>query len=404
MHPPAPSADAPSQMPANPLGISMVRDASGTSWLPDTSPMPGPMWHRGRLMLMAHGRVFAQFIRTGSDRGDRQFGSVNWGMGMAQMPIAGGQLQARLMMSAEPLTVGRCGYPNLAQTGELCFLAPISDRQHPHDLFMELAASYRRALGSSLAVEVYGGPAGSPALGPAAFPHRPSASGNPISPISHHWLDSTHIAFGVLTGGVYGRAWKVEASLFNGREPNERRYDISLAPLDSYSGRAWWLPTPQLAIQVSAGRLRESNYLHAFEDEDKITASVSHHRQIDGRLIATTVAWGMNRDHEHAASALVGEATAELTARDVVFGRGEIATKAAHELNVPHDHENMDAGDMFRIGKIQGGYTRWLWERGALKAGAGGSVGLTLVPSRLEPHYGRRRAGEFSVFATVATQ
>jgi hypothetical protein len=59
---------------------------------------------------------------------------------------------------------------------------------------------------------------------------------------------------------------------------------------------------------------------------------------------------------------------------------------------------------MFRIGKIQGGYTRWLWERGALKAGAGGSVGLTLLPSRLEPHYGRRRAGEFSVFATVATQ
>ncbi len=217
----------------NPLGIGPAREGSGTSWLPDASPAPQAMWHRGRLMLMLHGRAFAQFISTTTERGDRQFGSINWLMGMAQMPMLGGQLQLRTMVSAEPLTVGRCGYPNVLQTGELCRGTPIADRQHPHDLFMELAARYRRPINSSLAFELYGGPAGEPALGPTAFPHRLSAAPNPISPIAHHWMDATHIAFGVVTAGVHGRAWKVEASAFNGREPNDRRYDVTRAPLDS---------------------------------------------------------------------------------------------------------------------------------------------------------------------------
>jgi hypothetical protein len=46
---------------------------------------------------------------------------------------------------------------------------------------------------------------------------------NPLAPISHHWLDSTHITFGLVTAGVYANRGKAEASVFNGREPDEKR-------------------------------------------------------------------------------------------------------------------------------------------------------------------------------------
>src|SRR5215831_16808400 len=213
-------------MPENPLGIDSVRDGSGTSWLPDASPMQGPMRQEGPWMLMLHGNAFLQYIKTGTDRGDDQFGSVNWIMGMARRSAGGGQLLFRLMLSAEPATVGHCGYPSLLQTGEFCDGAALHDRQHPHDFFMEAAADYRRAINGRVAFELYGGPAGEPALGPTAFAHRPSALPNPIAPISHHWLDSTHISFGVVTGGLYGMKWKTEASAFTGGEPDDQRWDF----------------------------------------------------------------------------------------------------------------------------------------------------------------------------------
>ena len=169
MQMPMPGVDAREAMPENPLGIDHTRDESGTSWLPDASPMQGLMRRHGTWELMLHGNAFVQFITTGGDRGDDQFGSINWVMGMAQRRAAGGQLQFRGMLSLEPITVGKCGYPNLLQSGELCDEISTHDRQHPHDLFMEVAADYRRAINDAVAFELYGGPAAEPALGPTAF-------------------------------------------------------------------------------------------------------------------------------------------------------------------------------------------------------------------------------------------
>ena len=130
------------------------------------------------------------------------------------------------MFSLEPWTIAGCGYPDLLATGEACNGEPIHDRQHPHDLIMELAAEYSRPLaGARHGWQLYGGLAGEPALGPAAFPHRLSSMPNPLAPIAHHWLDATHITFGVVTAGVSSRAWKVEGSVFNGREPDDQRAD-----------------------------------------------------------------------------------------------------------------------------------------------------------------------------------
>ncbi|MGH9407996.1 MAG: hypothetical protein ACRD1V_00925 [Vicinamibacterales bacterium] len=385
-------------MPANPLGIDHTRDGSGTSWMPDATPMQGAMRAAGPWTLMVHGSAFVQFVDTTGARGDDQLGSVNWIMGMAQRPVAGGQLLIRGMLSLEPLTVGKCGYPDLLQSGEFCNGSALHDQQHPHDLFIELAADYRRAITSSVAFEVYGGPSGEPALGPTAFPHRLSASASPIAPISHHWLDSSHVSFGVITGGVYGRRWKAETSVFNGREPDDNRYDFDFGSLTSYSGRLWILPTPAWAIQVSAGHLAQAEFILSGprEDVDRVTASATYHRLVNNRVWAATMAWGRNREAGHTSNAFLAETSADIRPRDQIFARVEVVGKTAADLVLP-----IATGEPFTVGKVDVGYTRWLAEGHGMRTGLGGSVGWSIVPGALASSYGGRSAREFSVFLAV---
>jgi hypothetical protein len=312
--------------------------------------------------------------------------------------VSGGQLIVKTMFSGEPITVGRCGYPTLLASGEQCRGVPLHDRQHPHDLVMEVAAQYRRPVSDALAIEIYGGPAGEPALGPSAFPHRLSAWSNPIAPVSHHWLDSTHITFGVVTTGLYGRKWKAEASVFNGREPDAHRYDLDMAALDSYSGRFWLMPTPDWAVQVSAGHLNDAEAPDAGsrEDVDRITASATYHRLRTTRLWATTVAWGQNREADHATAAFVAETALDVSTKDVLFARGELVQKTPADLALP-----ADAYEPLTVGKIQFGYTRWIAHGRGVKAGVGGSVGLSFIPDEWTATYGGARLGEAAAYFTI---
>ena len=274
-----PSSEADERSP----DLPMTREGSGTAWLPDMSPMYAIHWQRGDWQLMAHENAFIQFLHESGDRGADQVGSINWAMGMAQRNLGPGRLQLRAMFSAEPWTIRGCGYPDSLATGEQCNGQNIHDRQHPHDLFMELAAIYSVPFGRNLHWQVYAAPVGEPALGPVAYPHRVSATPNPLAPISHHWLDSTHVVFGVVTGGVYGTNWKAETSVFNGREPDENRTNFDFAPMDSVSGRLWFLPTSHLALQVSAGRLKEAEPGEGIAPRvtvNRLTASATYHRPL----------------------------------------------------------------------------------------------------------------------------
>ena len=204
-------------MPAAPLGIPHARMGSGTSWIPDASPIREYAGMTGPWMLMAHGDLNLYYDHQGTTRGDDQVGSANWLMLMAMRDAAGGMLRLSTMLSAEPFTVGPRGYPLLLQSGEAYQGEPLHDRQHPHDLFMELSATWERALTRRVGLSLYAAPVGEPALGPVAFMHRPSAENDPFATIAHHWQDVTHITFGVLTAGLFTRAEKLEVSLFNGR-------------------------------------------------------------------------------------------------------------------------------------------------------------------------------------------
>ena len=375
-----------------------AREGSGTSWLPDETPMYAVHREAGGWMLMGHGNAFVQYLHESGSRGDDQAGSINWFMGMADRTVGDGHLGVRTMLSLEPWTIRGCGYPDLLASGELCNGEAIHDRQHPHDLFMELAAEYDRPLARGIRLQVYGGPAGDPALGPVAFPHRVSSMPNPLAPITHHWLDSTHITYGVITGGVYGSRWKAETSIFNGREPDERRKNFDFAALDSWSGRLWFLPTPRWALQVSAGALSEAeaNGEGTRTDVDRVTASATHHRLFGAETIwATTVAWGRNVSAgEDATNALLVETNFTVAEQDAWSGRFELSQKSGHDLAIER-HE------LFTVARLQGGYTRYFGAWNQLRPGVGAALSAGIVPGSLKDVYGSRVNAGFALFVTV---
>lgn len=374
-----------------------ARDASGTSWQPDASPMYAVHLPKGSWTLMLHENAFLQVLHESGRRGSDQGGSINWAMGMAERNVGTGRLALRGMLSLEPWTIGGCGYPDLLASGEQCRGETIHDRQHPHDFVSELAAEYNAPAARSLRWQLYAAASGEPALGPVAFPHRLSAMPNPLSPMTHHWFDSTHVSFGVVTGGIYGGRWKVESSAFNGREPDEDRKDFDFGALDSVSARVWFLPTADVALQVSGGHLKEAEAGEAGEprrDVNRLTASATFHRLRANRVSASTFAWGRNAESGHATNALLIETSVASSDRDTWFGRLEVAQKTAHDLDVPL------ADGTFTVSKIQGGYTRYVTTTRWM-AGLGATVSAAIVPSDLRAAYGRRVNPGVGVFLTL---
>ena len=406
--PPAPAPSAPLDAHQHDHGATAAmptlfpaREASGTAWLPDLTPMYALHGSAGSWELMAHGNVFVQFLHEAAPehRGATQAGSINWAMGMARRRLGAGRVGVRTMLSLEPATIPGCGYPDLLATGEFCDGDSIHDRQHPHDLVMELATEYERALRGQLRWQVYAGLAGEPALGPVAFPHRLSAMPNPLAPTGHHWLDATHITYGVVTAGVFTPRWKAEASVFNGREPDENRWDLDLAALDSFSGRFSLAPSPGIVLQISAGHLTEAEAAHGAAprvDVDRVTASATYHRQLGpGSIWATTLGWGRNEESAQATHSLMLESSLGRDDRHFWYGRVEVSEKTAHDLHV----EETDL--VFTVGKLQGGYTRYLAARRGFSVGFGTEVSAALVPRYLVPRYGNRASLGVGVFMTI---
>jgi hypothetical protein len=263
--------------------------------------MDGAAW-----TLMQDAVVFAEFNHQGGPRGGDEFVVPNWWMGMASRSAGRGRLTLTSMLSLDAATVGVQGYRELFQAGEAFDGQPIVDRQHPHDFFMQLAAAWRVPLVSTT-VTIAGGPVAEPALGPIAFMHRASAADNPTAPLGHHTFDSTHIAFGVVTGGIDRGRWTVEGSLFNGREPDQHRWNIEVAPLDSYSGRVWFRPSREWALQVSAGHLSDPEELEP-GDIIRTTASASWTRLAGDDLSGVTVGYGRNDTDHGSRNAFFAEA------------------------------------------------------------------------------------------------
>jgi hypothetical protein len=368
-------------------GSSHAREGSGTSWMPDSTPVFAHHFMAGDWMLMLHYAAIAGYDDQWSDRGSRRFLSTNWLMGMASHPLLGGEITFRSMLSAEPATAaGSLQIPLLLQTGETYGGQPLHDRQHPHDLFMEVAAIYRHTLWDDVGIELYGAPSGEPALGPTAFMHRLSSMLDPFPPIGHHWQDSTHISFPVLTAGLYNPWVKLEGSLFHGREPDENRWDFDIGALDSWAVRLSANPTSETSFQISYGFLKSPESIRPDENEHRLTASAMWSTPIlDEGNLAATVIWGRNINPASSSDSLLAEAQIDLDGSNVPFLRLEYVQKLGHDLVVPGDPEakyDVLAGVF--------GYARRLPQIGPFVPTIGAAVNVGLIPDSLQPAYGTR--------------
>lgn len=282
---------------SNPFFAALeVHASSGTDAQPNSTPIEMFMVQKGNWMLMLNGEAFVADTQQSGPRGAHKFFSTNWLMPMAQRKLGrSGTLALRTMLSLEPATVSERQYPELLQEGESAFGKPIVDGQHPHNLFMEIAALYDYRLTENVLISFYAAPVGDPALGPPAYPHRISASEDPLAPLGHHLEDSTHISDDVITAGIAYKNVRLEASGFHGREPDENRWHISQGGIDSWSARISFNPGRNWSTQYSIADLTSLEQLFPHENVRRMTASVMYNRPLRAGNWATMLLWGRNQ-------------------------------------------------------------------------------------------------------------
>jgi hypothetical protein len=347
-------------------------------------------WH-----IMHDAVVYGLFNHQGGPRGGDELRVPNWWMGMFSRRVKTSDLTINTMLSIDALTVGRKGYRELFQVGETFERRPLIDYQHPHDLIMQLAVVWRIPLNPKTAITLAGGPSAEPAIGPVAFMHRASAMENPMSPLSHHTLDSTHIAFGVFTAAVDHGAWTAEASVFNGREPDDDRWNFDFGAMDSYAGRLWFRPREQWEFQVSSARLKNPEEL-GHGDIVRTTASGSWLKRDGDDFTAVTVAYGVNNGEDANRGAVLLEATKRIESLSPYL-RLEFVDVETGVLLEDHsvNHSVKDKVVAVTLGAVRE-LPRWR----RFESGIGSAVTFYGVPDALKPTHGRRPVS-FQVFLRI---
>jgi len=355
---------------------------SGTAWEPASAPVPMWMISHGGWNLMAHGTIFVDYNQQGGPRGVGKAESVNYAMLMEEHRLWNGTLMFRQMLSAESLTSPHPGFPQLFQTGETYHGEPLVDHQHPHNVFGELSMLYSLPLQERVSWFVYGGPSAEPALGPVTYIHRTSASELPEAPLSHHLQDSTHTSFGVVTTGFVVSHFKLEGSVFNGREPDEERWSIQLNPLDSWSARVSFAPTRNWVAQYSYGLLLHPEALEA-GDQRRQTASIAYNRPLARGNWASTVVWGRKRKipENTVLNSYLFESTLNFLERNYVFTRLELVDKDELFPEAP-------THPAYRIGAYTLGATHDVFARQHWRLGIGGDFTFYSKPPILDASYG----------------
>ena len=374
------------------LDLPMNRDGSGTSWVPDETPMYGYMYHHKGWMTMIHGSLFLRYnnqdVFKSGGRGGTKVDAPNWFMVMTQKQIGkNGLFSVGTMFSFDPFLVGPGGYPLLFQTGESYKGNKLVDRQHPHDLFAEISPSYTQRVAKDADVSVSIGYPGEPALGPPVFMHRLSAMNNPDAPLTHHYADATHITFGVATLGFRYKDVKLEGSVFTGREPDEFRYNFDKPKFDSYSFRLSYNPSSEWALQVSNGWIHSPEDLEPAQNVDRFTASAIYTRTLNyDSYLATTLVYGQNHfsDNGKTLPSVLLESSWQMH-KTAVYGRYEYVRKDAEEFELTDAYP---ANPNFNINAFTLGVNRQLTSFGQTNLTSGVQGTLNFSPSLLRNLYG----------------
>lgn len=387
---------------ANPGMGFLFSLGSGTSVNPAAWPMPMLMQKKGDWSLMWMGQAFVVGTQQSGPRGGDKVYSANWGMLAAARDIGRGSLMVRGMVSLDPLTVTGKQYPLLFQSGELANGKPIVDGQHPHDLLMELSIHYARPISQKSMLNLYYAPVGDAALGPIAFPHRASAMELPQATLGHHWQDATHIANNVVTAGVSYGKFRLEASGFRGKEPNENRWNIDMGPIDSWSSRLTWQPQKNWVAQVSTGRIKRPESTHA-DDVVRSTASVHYTKPIRRTLgWSSSLIWARNYKTigRYSTQAFLAETVVPVSRKNLLTARMEWSQRDElfeYDHDLAHRIFDETGRRAHNVTALTAGYTRELGAVGALQAAAGFNLTVYSIATTLKPYYGSSPFGA-SVF------
>ena len=386
------------------LDLPMSRDGSGTSWVPDETPMYAYMIHGKKWMTMIHGSFFLRYNKqdlfNSGSRGGRKIDAPNWLMAMTQRQIGkNGLFSINTMFSFDPFLVGPGGYPLLYQTGESYKGNKLVDIQHPHDLFAELSVNYTQRVAKDADVSLSFGYPGEPALGPPVFMHRLSAMNDPDAPLSHHYSDATHITFGTSTLGFRYKDIKLEGSIFTGREPDEYRYNFDAMRFDSYSLRLSYNPSKEWALQVSNGWIHSPESAEPQQNVDRFTASAIYTKMLDDdSFIATTLVYGQNHfsDNHKTLPSVLLESSWQMH-KTAVYGRYEYVRKDADELDLTGTYP---LNPNFTINAFTVGVNRILTTIAKTNLAAGVQSTLNVSPSELKTLYGSTPVG-FEVYLRI---
>ncbi|WP_298708389.1 hypothetical protein [Chitinophaga sp.] len=375
------------------LHLPMNRNGSGTSWLPDNSPMYMYMTGNDRTSFMLHGNVFLRYTSTDftakGSRGAAKPDAPNWFMGMMNHRVGKkGLFNTTVMLSFDRLVMGGSGYPLLYQSGETWNGRPLVDRQHPHDLFAAVSVGYTHSINKDMDVYAYLGYPGEPAISAPAFMHRVSAMNNPDAPLGHHWQDATHITFGVGTLGFRYKQVKAEFSSFTGREPDEDRYNFDKPLFDSYAYRVSYNPSRQWALQFSQAFVHSPEAGEPDEDVTRTTASAIHTVPLrrPGSFVASTAVWGLNdKSDGHREHSFLAESNLQLQ-KNAVYGRYEFVEKSTHELQL----EETFGEDKFGVHAFTLGYARTLAAVWKTNVALGAQGTIHFANAALDGLYGKQ--------------
>jgi len=385
------------------IDLILNHAAAGTGAEPNSTPFEMLMTSKHGWMLMFHGVGFLADIQQTGPRGDDKLFGPNWIMPMAQHKVGRGTLTVRTMLSLEPATITQRQYPLLFQQGETAYGKPIVDGQHPHDFVMELAAMYDYRIGEKTLLSVYAAPVGDPALGPVAFPHRASASEDPTATLGHHLEDSTHISDDVVTVGVTHKMFRIEASGFHGREPDEYRWNIDSGAIDSWSTRVTINPGQNWSTQYSIGQLHSPEALFPEEDIRRMTASVMYNRPFSRGNWASTLLWGRNQSlaDGNVGNGYLAESTLQFLSRNFAWTRIENVDRT-NELLLGEEPLPSGFAERYftRVQAYTFGYDRDLGGIPHLSTAVGGQVTFYGVPDVLVPTHGTHPMS-FTLFVRI---
>jgi hypothetical protein len=369
---------------------------SGTDAEPNSTPFEMLMTTKGRWTLMFHGAGFLNDIQQSGPRGGDKLFSTNWLMPMAQRKLGRGTLTLRTMLSLEPATISERRYPELFQQGETAYGLPIVDGQHPHNFFMELAALYDYKLSEQSMLSFYAAPMGDPAMGPIAYPHRASASEDPIAPLGHHLQDSTHISDDVITVGLTYRNFRLESSGFHGREPDEHRWDIDSGRIDSWSTRLTLNPGQNWSFQYSIAQLHSPEVLFPNEDVRRMTASLMYNLPLRKGNWNSMILWGRNQSLSDGdvGNGYLLESTLQFLRRSYAWTRIENVDRT-NELLLGENPLPPGFTERYfaRVQAYTAGYDRELGHIPHLSTAIGGQITWYGVPDVLKPIYDSHPVG-----------